>query len=187
MIVKRATPDDLELLLDFRREAAEWLGKQGIDQWQRAYPPELMLASIERGNIFLFEEDGETVATVTLDQEDLEPGAWTPEELQEPALYVHKLTVRRKHSGRDLGARILEWAGDRAARNGAKWLRLDAWTTNPRLHEYYRRQGFDHVRTATEGNAVNGGHRVSGWLAQRSAIYCDHKILDSASNAIPPF
>ncbi|WP_240965868.1 GNAT family N-acetyltransferase [Streptomyces zingiberis] len=128
-----------------------------------------MLSSIGRGNVFLFHDGGDAVATVTLDGEDREPGAWTPEELKDPALYVHKLTVRRQDSGRDLGARILDWSGDRAARSGADGLRLDAWTTNPRLHAYYLRQGFTHVRTVTSGSAVNGGGRVSGWLAQRPA------------------
>lgn len=178
MIVTRATPNDLELLLDFRREASEWLGTRGIDQWRKPYPPDLMLASIKSGTVYLFSENGQTVATVTLDEEDLEPGAWTEQELQEPALYVHKLTVRREHSGRNLGARILDWAGDRAARSGAKWLRLDAWTTNPKLHAYYLGQGFRHVRTVTEGNAVNGGTRVSGWIAQRLAIPASHTLDD---------
>lgn len=181
----RATSDDLELLLDFRREASEWLGTRGIDQWRKPYPPDLMLASIKSGTVYLFSENGQTVATVTLDEEDLEPGAWTEEELQEPALYIHKLTVRREHSGRDLGARILDWAGDRAACSGAEWLRLDAWTTNPKLHEYYLRQGFQHVRTVTAGTAVNGGARVSGWLAQRPAAQTENEIDDGVTPAQP--
>ncbi|WP_062207528.1 GNAT family N-acetyltransferase [Streptomyces sp. NBRC 109706] len=167
MIVRYATPDDLGTLLDFRREASQWLSAQGIDQWRKPYPPDLMLASIKQGNVFLFDVDGQAVATVTLDDEDLEPGAWTDVELAEPALYVHKLTVRRERAGRQLGSLILDWADDRAARTGARWLRLDAWTTNTKLHAYYLEQGFQHVRTVTEGSAVNGGPRVSGWLAQR--------------------
>ncbi|MCZ4125292.1 GNAT family N-acetyltransferase [Streptomyces sp. H39-S7] len=183
MIVTRATPADLEVLLHFREEASGWLRALGIDQWSKPYPPELMLASIAADNVFLFSEKGRTVATVTLDQEDLEPGAWTEDELQEPALYVHKLTVFREASGRNLGGRILDWAGDRAARSGAQWLRLDAWTSNPMLQDYYLRQGFRHVRTVTEGSAVNGGARVSGWLAQRPAVRTAHGLDDRSGAA----
>ncbi|CAM5431654.1 hypothetical protein STANM309S_04961 [Streptomyces tanashiensis] len=38
---------------------------------------------------------------------------------------------------------------------GAKWLRLDAWTTNKDLQAYYLRQGFEHVRTVLEGAAMD--------------------------------
>jgi len=41
------------------------------------------------------------------------------------------------------------------------WLRLDAWTTNPALHNYYRRRGFQHVRTVAS--------RISGACFQRPA------------------
>jgi hypothetical protein len=34
------------------------------------------------------------------------------------------------HGGQDLGGRLLDWAGDQTYRSGARWLRLDAWTTN---------------------------------------------------------
>jgi GNAT superfamily N-acetyltransferase len=107
-----------------------------------------------------------TVATITLTPEP-EEGLWTEEELSEPSLFINKLTVARTHAGQNLGRRLLDWVGDRAYRAQAKWLRLDAWTTNEALQRYYLRQGFAHVRTVREGSAVNGDPRVSGWLAQR--------------------
>ncbi|KRV47534.1 GNAT family acetyltransferase [Wenjunlia vitaminophila] len=178
MIIVNATPADLDLLVSFRTEAAEWLGALGVDQWRKPYPRELLLASIEAGTVFLVSDGDQVAGTVTLDQEDLEPGAWTDEELKEPALYVHKLAVRRAHSGRNLGGRVLDWAGDRAACAGAHWLRLDAWTNNRKLQGYYLKQGFQHVRTVTGGDAVNGGPRVSGWLAQRPAHRVAHGFDD---------
>ena len=38
---------------------------------------------------------------------------------------------------------MLDWAGLRAAREyDARWVRVDVWTTNIKLHAYYRGQGF---------------------------------------------
>lgn len=92
---------------------------------------------------------------------------------------MNKLTVARTHAGLDLGGRLLDWPGDRAYRSGASWLRLDVWTTNAELQRYYLRQGFEYVRTVTEGGAVNGGPRVSGWLAQRPAgLDSGHGLTD---------
>jgi GNAT superfamily N-acetyltransferase len=166
-----ATPDDLPQLLAFRREAAAWLSALGTDQWSRPYPADRLLATIQAGTVFMVRDGATTAATITVGPE-VEEGLWSAEELAEPALYVTKLTVARSHAGQNLGGRLLDWAGDRAYRAGAKWLRLDAWTTNKALQRYYLRQGFHHIRTVLDGDAVNGGPRVSGWLAQREAHPC---------------
>lgn len=172
-----AQPGDVAKLLAFREEAATWLARLGSDQWQRPYPADFLLATIKAGTVFMVMDDETTAATITLTPE-AEPGLWTEQELSEPSRFVNKLTVARTHAGRDLGCRLLDWAGDRAYRDGAKWLRLDAWTTNEPLQRYYLRQGFDHVRTVHEGGAVNGGPRVSGWLAQRLTGPTDHGFED---------
>ncbi|MFI1386674.1 GNAT family N-acetyltransferase [Embleya sp. NPDC020886] len=158
-------PADVTRLIQFRTESAAWLSSQGIDQWSKPFPAEHILTSIKAGEVFLIKpsSSSDACATITLDR-DADNRLWTDEEQSEPALYVHKLSVDRAFSGIGLGARILEWAGDQAAQQGAKWLRLDAWTTNPRLHTYYLKQGFRHIRTSPDPAVV------SGWAAQRLAL-----------------
>jgi GNAT superfamily N-acetyltransferase len=172
-----ALPEDLPKLLGFRQEAASWLSELGTDQWSRPYPADRLLATIESGTVFMVRDGEATVATITLTP-DAEDGLWTEQELSEPSLFVNKLTVARTHAGQNLGGRLLDWAADRAFRASVKWLRLDAWTTNEPLQRYYLRHGFQHVRTVREGVAVNGGPRVSGWLAQREARPTDHGFED---------
>ncbi|MFE4817859.1 GNAT family N-acetyltransferase [Streptomyces sp. NPDC056704] len=173
-----AQPDDVAKLLAFREEAAAWLTRLGIDQWQRPYPADRLLATIKADTVFMVMDGDETVATITLTPE-AEEGLWTEAELVEPSRFINKLTVARTHAGQNIGGRLLDWAGDRAYREGAKWLRLDAWTANEALQRYYLQQGFDYVRTVREGGAVNGGPRVSGWLAQRRTAAADHGFEDS--------
>ncbi|MFJ7523841.1 GNAT family N-acetyltransferase [Streptomyces griseus] len=177
MIIKNAAPGDVGQLLVFRQEAAGWLSKLGSDQWQRPYPAERLLKTIDAGTVFMVTDGDVTAATITLTSEP-EDGLWTPRELHEPSMFVNKLTVARTHAGRDLGGRLLDWAGERAGAAGAVWLRLDAWTTNEALQRYYLRHGFDYVRTVLEGTAVNGGRRVSGWLAQRRTGPAPHGFRD---------
>ncbi|MDF3300715.1 GNAT family N-acetyltransferase [Streptomyces tropicalis] len=177
MRICSAQPHDLDKLLAFREEAAAWLSRLGSDQWQRPYPADKLLATIEAGVVFMVCDGDTTAATITLTPE-AEEGLWTEEELQEPSLFINKLTVARTHAGRNVGGRLLDWAGDRAYCTGAKWLRLDAWTSNTALQSYYLRQGFEHVRTVRQGAAVNGGPRVSGWLAQRATRPAQHGFAD---------
>lgn len=165
MIITRARASDLPLLLQYRHEAAAWLRAKGVDQWNNPFPPEHILASIEAGTVYLIRDGTETAATVTLDSEP-EPDLWSPEELEEPSLHLHKLIVLRPYAGRELGSRILDWAGDRAARTGVTWLRINVFTGNTRLQRYYLDRGFEYVRTAAGGGV--GGAGVACWLAQRS-------------------
>ncbi|MFE5592944.1 GNAT family N-acetyltransferase [Streptomyces sp. NPDC056549] len=178
MIIERATADDLDTLLALRQEASWWLTTLGTDQWQRPYPADRLLSTIEAGVVFMVRDSESTAATITLTSK-AEEGLWTDQELQEVSCFVNKLIVARTHAGQNLGGRLLSWAGDRAYLSGAAWLRLDAWTTNKPLQRYYLRHGFDYVRTVTEGEAVNGGPRVSGWLGQRpTRLAFDHELAD---------
>jgi hypothetical protein len=63
--------------------------------------------------------------------------------LSESAVYVHRLITARDYSGLELGSQLIDWVGLRARREyGARWIRIDVWTTNDALHDYYQRQGF---------------------------------------------
>jgi len=70
---------------------------------------------------------------------------WPAANGQEPAVYVRRITVSRRpeYAGHGLGGQLLDWAGLRANRDyGARWVRVDVWTTNTKLHDYYVNQGF---------------------------------------------
>lgn len=188
MIVVPADLADLPRLLQFRADTAAWLQSKGIDQWAVPFPTNYISDSIRRGEVFLIKEAlaSAPAATVTLDRQADEL-LWTETERREEALYVHKLTVDRRYAGQKLGVRILDWAGDQASLRGARWLRLDAWTTNPRLQQYYRDRGFEHVRTVYSPEV--GG---SGWVAQRPArrnanhgLTCNEPGLKSALGVSP--
>ncbi|MFD3572766.1 hypothetical protein [Streptomyces sp. NPDC058644] len=71
--------------------------------------------------------------------------------------------MARSAAGKQLGARIIDWACRVAALEGRDWVRIDTWRSNAELHAYYERLGFKHVRTEAPS------HRRSGWLAQRSS------------------
>ena len=149
-------------------QAAERLASKGIDQWQEPWPTEDlmvegMLRNIEAGETFIVRDDNDTpAATITVNRY-AKPELWTEEERAEPARYAHKVTVDRAYSGQSLGAELLDWAGTKAADEGADWLRVDVWTTNERLQHYYLKQGFTYVRT------VVLPHNPSGALFQRVA------------------
>lgn len=76
------------------------------------------------------------------------PRLWTTSESRDRAAYVSRLIVSRQHAGRGIGAALIDWAGLRSCEQWcANSIRVDLWTTNLALHEYYKQQGFAHLRT----------------------------------------
>ncbi|HEX6797333.1 MAG TPA: GNAT family N-acetyltransferase [Ktedonobacterales bacterium] len=145
IIVRPATPADVDALLALYRNAARWLLARGIDQWRpEQFEREAVLRHIALGEVYvaLQAETGKLVGTLALSWAD--PRIWG--EQSPVAGYVHALAVSRSSAGLELGRALLDWAAVQAARAGKTLLRLDCMRDNPGLRAYYERAGFTHVR-----------------------------------------
>jgi GNAT superfamily N-acetyltransferase len=98
------------------------------------------------------------VAVVGLTEPD---DLWTDAERNEPQTYIGRLLVAGDGRGQGYGAAVVEAVADEARQHGDKWLRVNCWSTNTRLHAYYKALGFRHVRT------VDVPGRMSGALFER--------------------
>jgi GNAT superfamily N-acetyltransferase len=167
--IRRATVVDLGAVTALIEEAADWLRTKGTDQWSQPWPSPQgrkarLLDGLESGKTWIVWDDGAPIATITTD-ETANPKLWTEWEDAEPAAYLHRLVVSRSYAGFRLGAALLNWAGSRAEQiYGARWARIDVWTTNKALHRYYEREGFTFVRYN------NDPEYPSGALFQRAII-----------------
>lgn len=144
-----ATSEDTAEVLEILDEAATWLRAQGIEQWPRRFRREVIVPAIEAGETFLVRMGNETAGTVTVDTMD---PAWC--DLPAPALYVHRLAVRRRFAG--VGALALALVEQRAAQDSLM-VRLDCVAANRALCRYYLQLGF----------AARGDVRVGGAPGQR--------------------
>jgi GNAT superfamily N-acetyltransferase len=164
-VIRLATEADTPTVVTIWTGAAAWLRTLGTDQWQ--YPIKMYNIHAEIGSrsCWIVESSpGTPVGIVTVDPE-ADPTLWQPDDQPNNALYLHRLAVRDDLRGRELGSSILDWAGRRAQSAGKPWIRLDAWTSNPGLHQYYLNRGFRLVRMVT------GLDIGSGTLFERSADY----------------
>jgi predicted N-acetyltransferase YhbS len=144
--LRRALPDEHDVILGLIEQAARWLSSLGSDQWSEPWPDEpgrnaRVLDDLRKEKTWLAEDGGTAAATITLDPVD--NGVWPAERRWEPAVYLRRLIVDRRYGGLNVGAKLLDWASDLAERkHHAQWIRIDVWTTNFSLHDYYRAQGF---------------------------------------------
>jgi GNAT superfamily N-acetyltransferase len=149
--VRRADADDLPLILEMIDEAATWLQSKDTDQWAKPWPTEAardarVRRGLLRGKTWIAEEHGTPVATITYRQHGNQ-ALWTQRERGEPAVYVSRLIVARHAAGFGIGAAMIDWAGLRAVRDwSAQWIRIDVWTTNEALRNYYEKRGFRFCR-----------------------------------------
>jgi GNAT superfamily N-acetyltransferase len=149
LVLRRATPDDFEAVRSLLREASRWLGTRNTDQWAAPRPDENgrntnIKRAIRAGRTWIAWDDARPVATLTTSPNH--HIVWPEENGREPAVYVRRITVSRspEYAGHGIGGQLLNWAGLRANRDyGARWVRVDVWTTNKKLHEYYEAQGFE--------------------------------------------
>ena len=148
MNVRAARSEDVEVVGGLLDDATAWVGDLGYQQWPLPYPREEIALAIARGEVYVGEEDGDAVGTVTVLADD--PVYWgerTPD-----ALYVHKLAVRRDRAGRGIGAALVEWVDAHALESGRVFLRLDCLRDDAGIRRYYERLGFAHCGDLHDGH-----------------------------------
>jgi len=143
----RAEQNELDTVLEILEEASRWLISKGLEtQWHQGPTfRQAMKDNIEHGEVYLAKDQNSTIGTITLQWKDLK--YWG--DLPSDSGYIHKFAVKRSHSGKGLGLRMLQWAEQKTKREGKRYLRLDCLATNKIICEYYEKAGFVHVRDTT--------------------------------------
>lgn len=158
--VRPASMSELDVVLGLLKERIDWLRAQGSDQWSawETWRAKIQPA-LERGHVWLLLDGSDPIGTVSVEFQG-DHDFWSGDERAEPAAYLSKLAIRLDHAGHELGALLTSWVRDYAYRRGCRYVRLDAWKTNDRLHAYYASRGWKYVRT------VDNPGRNSGALFQ---------------------
>ncbi|MEQ7125403.1 GNAT family N-acetyltransferase [Actinopolymorpha sp. B11F2] len=168
-LLRQASAEDLPVVFALLNDAAEWLASRGIDQWPARFErdgewrAERIEKYVSDGYVYIASDDRGYVGTITLSPHADPDFAHGWPDGPDDALYVYRMATMRRAAGRNLGARLLDWAGDQAERGGRSWLRLDVHRHNRELQRYYERLGFTRVGT------VITPPRGSGALYQRPA------------------
>ena len=135
--ISTATAADIDDVLDILNEAARWVSSRGINQWPiDGFPREPIARDISRGEVYLARRGRRAVGTFTLQgSDDL---FWS--RVAEEAGYIRRIAVRR--DARGLGVELIKFAERATVATGHKLLRLDCFSGNVALCNYYERAGF---------------------------------------------
>lgn len=140
--VRPAVATDVDGVLALLNDAAAWLIERGVDQWQPGqWSAEGIAGAIARGETYLMQARGRTIATVSVQWTD---ALMWPDATDE-AGYIHRLAVARDEHGKDVGRILLTWAEWTIAKQGRLRTRLDCACDNSQLRLYYEGAGYRHV------------------------------------------
>ena len=117
----------------------------GSDQWDESYPNrEVIAQDLERGTLYVCEEDGAVAGIIVLDENQAEEyGTIHWKQNQGPNLIMHRLAVHPEVQGKGLARRLIAFAEDYAAHSGYASIRLDSYTKNASALKLYNRLGYD--------------------------------------------
>jgi ribosomal protein S18 acetylase RimI-like enzyme len=153
LVMRQASPADLDAVVSMLEEAARWMVYQDIEGWRPdGFSRERIAFLIESGEMYLAVLAGRPAGTFALQWSDRETWGNVPDD----AGYIHGLAIRRKFAGTGLGREMLRRAEHMVSRSEREYLRLDCVADNEALNEYYRRAGF-----AYRGSVVVRGLAVA--------------------------
>jgi RimJ/RimL family protein N-acetyltransferase len=145
---------DKDAILEMIEEAKQWLPTIGTDQWSTDWKDNEGSGRIERvehslkdGTTWLvfvpFRDRELAIATVTIEY-NIDSKVWSGVHFGSlRCAYLSRLVTTRDFAGLNIGAAVIDWACEYAdGEFEAEHLRIDVWTTNRRLHDYYRKHGF---------------------------------------------
>ncbi len=115
--------------------------------WIRGvYPTEkTALASLERGDLFVFEEDGKVLASAIINKAQVDvyaDGDWAFEAPDEKIMVLHTLTVSPDEGKRGIGRKFVEFYEHYAFENGCTVLRMDTNEINSVARSFYKKLGY---------------------------------------------
>ena len=158
--VTRATREDAPAILNFLKEVASWVKHKNPQQWRDLLNGKLddhIMDLIEDHETFIIREDGELVATFSLNEEQLEHDVRLWGKRDDDAVYLHKLAVSPRMIGSGLGKEIIRYAIEYVRAKGKRYLRLDCVAHNEKLVNFYTKCGFtDHGVTNGHMKFRNG-------------------------------
>jgi GNAT superfamily N-acetyltransferase/transcriptional regulator with XRE-family HTH domain len=147
---QHAHPEELDTVLVFLKEAAEWLQEKGEGYWQDWHTPPQNFVNWIRGGFdknefYMVECSEEVIGCFRLQWDDeLFWGKRKPD-----AGYVHSFTLSRQLAGKGIGTRVLNELEKVCLENGRTFLRLDCGVEVRRLRQYYEEYGFTKVDATT--------------------------------------
>lgn len=170
MQIKKGQAKDISAILTMTEACDLAMRKQGIVQWNEGYPSrEAFEKDSTRGELYILEKENRICGCITISTHmdaEYEPVQWlTPDDTRH--VYVHRLAVHPEYQGKGYARKLMDFAEERALKDGCISIRLDTFSKNLRNMRFYEARGYRKLEAI--------------FLPAQSThpFYCYEKILSS--------
>lgn len=153
LCIRAAKRDDYECIRNFYYEVTDAMeDSQFKPGWQKdIYPTqEFLIASIEKGELYIGEQDGRCLACMVVNHmynDGYKKVTWPTEASEEEILVIHALGVAPAFAGQGFAKIMAQYAIDLGRSLHMKAIRLDVLAGNLPAERAYRRLGFQYIDT----------------------------------------
>ncbi len=151
MIIRKATAADLDGVARIYEHihTEEEAGRAQIG-WVRGVYPEraTAAAALERGDLFVGEQDGALVGTAIFNQLQVDTYALAPWQYPAPddeVMVMHTLVIDPTVKGHGFGRAFEAYYEEYARAHGCRYLRIDTNAKNEAARRFYQRLGYREI------------------------------------------
>ena len=144
MMIREATNNDLNRIVEITNACGKHMISQNIFQWNKDYPNlEVFKKDLENQSLYVIELESKIVGCVCISEKMdavYKEVKWlTPDSKN---MYVHRLAIDPKFQGKGLAIKLMSYAEDLAKTKDFKSMRLDTFSKNPKNNKFYNLQGY---------------------------------------------
>lgn len=151
MIFRKATESDLDAIAQIYADihTEEEQGRTTIGWIREVYPTRKTAeASLNRGDLFVQEDDGVVVGTAIINQQQVdvyEGAGWRYDVSDSEVMVLHTLVISPKAARKGYGKKFVDFYEKYALFNGCRYLRMDTNQKNVRAREMYKKLGYEEI------------------------------------------
>lgn len=147
-VIKNTELKDFDFIHWMYKEAIKYQKRNNYVGWESIDKEYLREEINKRLNYKLVQEDNILCAWGVVFSDPL---IWREME-NGTSIYLHRVVVNPKFKGRKLFQKVLQWAIQYCIQNDLTSIRIDTWTANPAIIEFYKKYGFKLVEEYTTGD-----------------------------------
>lgn len=123
------------------------LDEIGIQQWVKDYPNErIVMQDIKNQDLFCIKKEDQILGVITLNEyQDIEYQALDWLHKKTKVMVVHRLAVHPAFQGNGLASLLMDFAEDKAQKEGYYSIRLDAYSGNPHIQRFYKKREYTYI------------------------------------------
>lgn len=144
LTIEKGNASDLDSLFKIYKAAKETLEDNNIYQWTDNYPTRQIIGNdIESDVLYILKNNNEIIGAINIseDQEvEYEAIDWQFNEAK--VLVIHRLVIHPKSQKRGYAKLLMDFAEKYAKQNNFTSIRLDAYSQNKRVVEFYKRRHY---------------------------------------------